>query len=74
MQRYLRSQMKYIDDAKFFEGINGHYDPNTPYIMEWIEKNGAWFRDQWNKSCCSACINDCGNNLKPNCQNFKQGN
>lgn len=69
--RFIYSQIKYINDAKYYEGINTHQDPGDIFVELFVYENGAYFRDRWNNSQCSKCVNECGDLLKECCENFK---
>lgn len=71
LDRYLKAEIKYIEDAKWFEGIRTHTDPGDFFIQSWIISSANNFRLQWEQSCCRFCQCDCRDNLKPKCDNFK---
>ena len=70
-KRYMFAQVKYFNDAKYFEGINTHNDPGDGFIEVFVCQKSVLFRESWNRSQCSKCCKDCGDLLKEYCDNFK---
>ena len=69
--RFICAQVKYINDAKYFEGINTQHDPGDIFVETFVIEKGLYFRNSWNNSQCSACSKDCGDLLKKQCDMFK---
>ena len=74
MKRYLIIQKKKIEIDKWCEGCNLSQDPGQEYMMAWIEQNGAWFRQAWERSLCKSChfSLECGHKVQQKCDNFQQ--
>ena len=62
MNRFMHAQKKKIEIDKWCEGFSKNSDPGQEYILEWILKNGEWFREAWQKALCKKCvfIDECG--------------
>ena len=73
-QNYLKAEKKFIEDAKYFEGINTNKDPGNEFIISWVELYAQKFRDRWLKSKCQHCKDsvECGNKLKEECDKCKE--
>ncbi|MEM4261083.1 MAG: hypothetical protein QXG00_07615 [Candidatus Woesearchaeota archaeon] len=71
---FLKAQQKFINDAKYFEGINIHKDPGESYIINWITKNAKNFRTKWEVSKCKDCEKSyrCGDKLRTECEEFEE--
>ena len=67
---YLKAEKKYIEDAKWFEGINTNKDPGDKFILNWIQKHAKEFREKWMKTECQYCVKAgiCGDQLKVKCK------
>ena len=72
-QKFIKIELKYFDDAKFYEGINIHKDPGQEFIFNFIQINAQTLREKWEKSKCQHCYKwkNCGHLLKVECKNFK---
>lgn len=70
---FLKAQVKYMNDAKYYEGINTHHDPGQEYVLKFVEEKAQFFRECWDKSICCKCLNgsQCGDLLKQQCDKFK---
>ena len=70
--KFVKAEIKYINDAKWYEGINTHRDPGENFIEHWALDHASEFREKWNMSKCKVCVNGgiCGNNLKTECHSF----
>ena len=68
----MKAQLNKIDVDKWCEGFRLNRDPGQPYVMDWIDENGAWFRGAWNDSLCQRCKqwHDCGHLVRANCEDF----
>jgi hypothetical protein len=73
--RALKVEMKYIDDAKYFRGIDTNSDPGQDFIIKWSTTSAGMFREMFDSSICKNCqhCEDCGHYLKKECKNFKEG-
>jgi len=73
-QNFLKAQVHYVEEAKYFEGINKNYDPGEKYILDWINSQASIFREQWNASKCKMCTSggECGDLLKKFCEGYKE--
>jgi hypothetical protein len=73
-ENFLRSQVAYIDESKWYEGEKRKCDPGQAFIFEWVEKNAPEFRRRWEVSVCKECDlgHKCGNLLKTKCTEFKE--
>jgi len=71
-ENFLIAQKKYIENAKYMEGIHVNHDPGDEYIIKWIAKNAKKFRNIWENCQCRDCKNacKCGDCLKIECENF----
>lgn len=70
LQMFLLIEKKYIEDAKWFEGLVINNDPGEEFVYNWVNTSAESFRDKWDKSCCRRCcfLKDCGVNLIENCE------
>lgn len=70
--KYLQSEMKKIDEDKWYEGERICRDPGEPYVIEWINKNAEQWRKEWDLSKCQHCAfwMQCGHKLKKECDQF----
>jgi len=73
-QRFIKVEIKYLNDAKYFDGINKGKDPGEKFVLEMIELSASSLREKWNNSCCKNCFEweKCGHLLKEKCENFNQ--
>lgn len=71
--KFLDTEMKTIDEAKWYEGERRKADPGQEYIVDWINKNAAQWRKAWEESKCQHCDSwkECGHKLKKECDNYK---
>ena len=74
MKEYLRAQKKKIEIDKWCEGCSITRDPGQEYVISWIDQNGAWFREAWNKSLCKSCYlaNKCGHKVLKHCNGYNK--
>jgi hypothetical protein len=74
MVKSIKSQIKKINIDKWNEGCRLKMDPGREYVIAWIEKNAAWFREAWNKSKCKCCHKweECGYQVKEECDVFSK--
>ena len=72
-EKYLIAQIKYINDAKWYEGIHICHDPGEQFVECWVMKNANMFRERWNNCMCCSCekADKCGDLLKEGCTEFK---
>lgn len=65
-------QKKKIEIDKWCEGCATNNDPGQDYVLDWINRNGSWFRKAWERSLCKNCvfIDECGIDLKSCCEKF----
>jgi hypothetical protein len=65
-------QLKKINIDKWNEGCRIQKDPGQEFVIEWIDKNAAWFRQAWNQSLCQLCQNShfCGYRVTQECDEF----
>lgn len=73
-KNFLNAEQKFIEESKYFKGVHLNKDPGNEYIMECVDKKAKTFRDMWNLSICKDCCKagECGNNLRIDCNNFKE--
>ena len=71
--RFIHAEQKYIEDAKWYEGIRICRDPGDEYIMQWTAEHAKEFRERWNESVCRTCILccACGNNVYKKCDSYR---
>jgi hypothetical protein len=71
--KFLQTEMKTINEAKWYEGEKRNADPGPNYIIEWINKNAEQWRKEWEISKCQHCAfwMYCGHNLKKDCEDFQ---
>ena len=74
MKEFLIAQKRKIEIDKWCEGCDTTRDPGQDYIMDWIDQNGKWFRQAWEKSLCKACrfSHQCGHNVLQMCDGYKK--
>ena len=72
-ENYLKAQIHYFENEKWYEGERRHKDPGMTYVLELIEKRAKEFRAQWDVSRCCKCAKGgiCGDKLKEECEEFK---
>lgn len=65
--------MKKIDEDKYFEGERRHCDPGQSFIVDWINRNAANWRGEWEKSKCQHCAfwRVCGHCVRSECVDFQ---
>ena len=70
--KFIKAELKCIDEAKWYEGERIHTDPGIPFVEKWTVEHAKEFRDKWNKSICKKCVSGhiCGNYLKAECKDF----
>jgi len=73
-EKFQKTELKFLNDCKYFEGINTHKDPGEEFVTEWIQANAQMFRDKWNESLCKECeyCESCGHLLKIQCDRFME--
>ena len=54
-ENFLKAQVHYVEEAKYFEGINKNYDPGEKYILDWVVSKASIFREKWDASKCRMC-------------------
>lgn len=71
--KFLQTEMKKIDLDKYYEGIRIQNDPGQSYVVEWINKNAKFWREQWESSACQHCRHwfVCGHELKTECSSYE---
>ena len=71
--KYLKSEMKKIDEDKWYEGERIRRDPGQEYIIDWINRNAKEWKEKWEKSKCQHCSFwlECGHKLKTDCDRFQ---
>jgi hypothetical protein len=74
MFKYTYCQVRKIDIDKWCEGNRLENDPGQNYILDWIDKNAAWFRSAWNHSLCQSCTQwrSCGHQVLNGCEFYRQ--
>ena len=74
MNKFIKIQTKKIEIDKWCAGFSLHRDPGKLYVLDWIFKNAAWFRQEWNQSLCKSCqLNEeCGFNVLRECDIYKK--
>ena len=72
-ENFLKAQIKYFEDAKWYEGLKRNSDPGESYLQEEINKQADTFRRRWLRSQCQNCGLGwkCGNLLKTQCSEFR---
>ena len=70
--KFLKSEMKKIDEDKWYEGERIFRDPGQEYIVNWINQNAKSWRSEWDNSACQHCASwkECGHKLKKACERF----
>jgi hypothetical protein len=73
-ENFLKAQIKFLEEEKWYVGEKIHSDPGDKYIIEAIAKNSEMFRQRWSLSKCKDCYDGgkCGNLLKTKCEKFKE--
>jgi len=71
--KFLRTEMKKIDEDKLYEKARHHKDPDQSYIVNWIQRNAAKWREEWESSDCKHCLywDVCGHRARKNCSDFE---
>jgi len=71
--KFLETEMKKIDEDKFFEGLRISADPGQSFIVDWINRNAKNWREEWESSCCQHCVfwKVCGHRVLQKCKEFK---
>ena len=72
-ENFLKAQIKYFEEDKWFEGEKRNSDPGEQYLNEKIIKEAENFRYRWEYSKCKECSigHKCGNLLKTRCSEFR---
>lgn len=72
-ENFLKAQIKYFEESKWYEGEKRKSDPGEEYLMNQITKEAENFRMRWQRSQCKDCRcgGKCGNLLKTRCPEFK---
>ena len=72
MNKYMQAQKKKIEIDKWNEGFRIKKDPGQAFVLDWIEKNAAFFQVVWEEALCSNCYfaEECGYKLKKSCEKF----
>lgn len=72
-ENYLKAQVKYFENEKWYEGERRKKDPGMEYVMKLIEEKAIEFRAKWDISRCCRCFygDRCGDKLKEKCDEFK---
>lgn len=72
-ENFLKAQVKYLEEGKWYEGERRKCDPGDEYLIELINQNSETFRRRWECSQCKDCEigYKCGNLLKTRCPEFK---
>jgi hypothetical protein len=75
-KKFIETEIKILDDEKYYEGINRNCDPGEKFIEELIEKKSALWRSCWDNSCCKFCAfwAKCGKSFKKDCEEFESDN
>ena len=73
-KNYMINQVHKIEIDKWNEGERTDKDPGVDFIVQWIRKNGATFKELWKKSICKSCIHcdECGFEVKEECKKYGQ--
>ena len=71
-EKFMRAQIKKIENDKWFEGEYINRDPGDDFIVDWIYHNAKMFRYSWDISLCKSCSNcrDCGFNAVSACETY----
>jgi hypothetical protein len=71
--KFLEVERIKIDEDKWYEGEKISADPGQEFIIDWIQRNAANWRQEWEASVCQHCKNwkTCGLNVKVCCENFE---
>ena len=72
-ETFLKSERKKIEIDKKNRECETSACLGNDYILNWIDKNAKWFRDEWNKSKCKGCkfVLDCGWKVRQKCKQFE---
>ena len=72
-ENFLKAQIKYFEESKWYEGEKRNSDPGDNYLNEEINKQAETFRRRWERSHCKDCSISwkCGNLLKTQCPEFR---
>lgn len=75
-KNFLKAEHKFLEESKYYKGIELNKDPGEDYVIECVNKKAKKFREMWNLSVCKdcKCAGECGNNLRLDCNNFKDLN
>ena len=73
MSKFTYVQVRKISIDKWCEGFRLNCDPGSAYVLDWIDKNAAWFRNAWNDSLCQKCKQwrHCGHQVVKGCDFFE---
>jgi hypothetical protein len=73
-KNFISAERKFLNESKYYKGINTHKDPGDEYVIECVQKKAKTFREMWNLSVCKDCIKaaNCGNNLRIDCNDFNE--
>jgi hypothetical protein len=70
--KFLEVERQKIDLDKYYEGERQHCDPGQEYIVDWINRNAANWREEWNESTCKDCQHwkVCGHLVRKECREY----
>ena len=71
--KFLQTEMKKIDEDKWYEGERRHNDPGQEFIVDWINRNAKNWRKEWEVSLCQHCQHwkVCGHKVISQCRDFQ---
>lgn len=72
-EKFIKTQIKYFNDAKFYEGINSKKDPGDFFLINFIQTSASTIREKWENSKCKCCKNwqHCADLLKCECIKYE---
>jgi len=75
-KKFIETEIKILDDEKYYEGINRNCDPGQEFIENLIAKKAGLWRSCWDSSCCKFCAFwvKCGKSFKKDCKEFESDN
>lgn len=70
--KFMEIETRKIDQDKWIEGQKLHKDPGQDFIIDWIMRNAANWRNEWDQSKCKDCVNwkMCGHLVLQECSAF----
>ena len=73
-EEFILCEIMRVDLDKWLDGCKKNEDPGNDYVLDWVTKNAAKYREQWESSKCYSCSkwHDCGWKALSECQDYDE--